>query len=46
MNQNIDMNGTSISNARELSAIAYVNTPTLSATHIEFSDVATSGANY
>ena len=42
MNQHLDMNGKSIFMATELSALAFVETPTLSATTIEFSDVAAS----
>ena len=44
MNQSLDMKGKTISNAIQLSALLYVYALTLSATNIEFSDVATSGA--
>ena len=40
----IDMQGQSISNASQLSAITYVYTLSLRPTHIEFLDVAYSGA--
>ena len=45
MNQNLDTKGKQISNATQLSTITYMYTPTLMATNIEFSDVATSGAS-
>ena len=44
-NQHLEMTRNSIFATTELSTITYVYTPTLRATHIESSDVATSGAN-
>ena len=43
MNQNLDMKGQAISNACQLSALTCVDTPTLRATSIVFSDVEHSG---
>ena len=45
MNQNLDTKGNSISNASQVSSIAFVYTLILRATDIEFSDVAKSGAS-
>ena len=44
MHQSLDMNSNSIIYASQLTALSYVQTPTLRATLIEFYDVATSGA--
>ena len=44
MNQQLSMQGKSISMATQLSTLTFVNTPNLKSTHIEFSIVATSGA--
>ena len=44
MNQPVVLNGKSISMATELSALTNVIKTTLKTTHIEFSDVGTSGA--
>ena len=46
INLHLHMQGKPISNATQLAPTTYVYTPTLRATHIEFSDVATSGATY
>ena len=44
MNHALDMKGKSIYNANQLSALTSVNTPTLRATTVEFSDGSASGA--
>ena len=44
MNHALDMKGKSMSNANQLSALTFVNTPTLRAPKMEFSDVSASGA--
>ena len=43
MNHNLDMKGKSLTTATQLSALTYVDTPTIRTTNIEFWDVATTG---